>query len=101
MADDDSKVAAAAAAPKADGEEVEGADEAAPPPPPDLKLEDISEGTNDRGTIPKAKFIDDVDEFASSFQPPASAELLIGAYTELHSKYKAFESNFIQKSEFA
>jgi hypothetical protein len=64
--------------------------------PPDLKLEDISDGMNERG-IPKAKFITDVAEFAASFQPEASAELLIGAYTDLHSKYKQKEYSSTQK----
>jgi hypothetical protein len=58
--------------------------------PPDLKLEDISEGFNER-QIPKAKFVEDIGAFAASFQPEASAELLIGAYTDLHSKYKQKE----------
>jgi prefoldin subunit 5 len=62
-----------------------------------MTFEDISDGRNERG-IPVAKFIDDVDEFANSFTPPASAELLIGAYDNLHSKYKHFESTFVQKS---
>lgn len=66
--------------------------------PPDLKLEDISDGFNER-SIPRAKFIDDVEVFASSFQPPASAELLIGAYTDLHSKYKQREFGSTQKRE--
>jgi len=59
----------------------------------------ITDGENDRG-IPVVKFIDDVDLFADSFSPPASAELLIGAYSELHSKFKTFETSLTQKSMF-
>jgi hypothetical protein len=66
--------------------------------PPDLKLEDISDGFNERG-IPQAKFIEDVAAFASSFVPEASAELLIGAFTDLHSKYKQREFASTQKRE--
>lgn len=64
--------------------------------PPDLKLEDISDGFNERG-IPRAKFIEDIGGFAASFQPEASAELLIGAFTDLHSKYKQTEYGSMQK----
>lgn len=59
---------------------------------PDMSLLDITEGSNERG-IPVAKFIDQVEEFTQSFNPPASAELLIGAYTQLFQKYKTFEGN--------
>jgi len=57
----------------------------------------ITDGENDRGTIPVVKFIDDVDLFADSFSPPASAEILIGAYSEFHSKLKTFETSLTQK----
>lgn len=63
---------------------------------PDLRLSDICEGENER-KIPRVKFIEDVGAFADSFDPPLSAELLLGAYTELHGKYKAFEASFTQK----
>jgi len=56
----------------------------------------ITDGENDR-EIPVVKFIDDVDLFADSFSPPASAEILIGAYSELHSKFKTFETSLTQK----
>jgi len=59
----------------------------------------ITDGANDRGTIPAVKFIDDVDLFADSFSPPASAEILIGAYSELHSKFKTFETSLTQKRQ--
>lgn len=68
--------------------------------PPDLKLEDISDGFNDRG-IPRAKFIEDVAVYAASFQPEASPELLIGAFTDLHSKYKQREFASTQKRELS
>lgn len=63
---------------------------------PDMSLLSITDGENERG-IPVVKFIDDVGAFADSFTPPASAELLIGAYTELHSKFKTYEISLTQK----
>eukprot|EP00536_Pseudo-nitzschia_multiseries_P001385 jgi/Psemu1/180947/e_gw1.18.6.1 len=63
-----------------------------------LSLRSITEGDNDRG-IPHVKFIDDVDAYANSFSPPSSAELLIGAYSELHSKFKTFETSLAQKKQ--
>lgn len=64
----------------------------------DMSLLSITSGENARG-IPVVKFIDDVGEFSNSFQPPASAELIIGAYSELHSKFKTFETSLTQKSK--
>ena len=64
-----------------------------------MSLLSITDGENDRG-IPIVKFIVDVDEFANSFTPPSSAELLIGAYSELHSKFKTFETSLTQKSTY-
>ena len=66
---------------------------------PDMSLLSITDGENERG-IPIVKFIDNVGEFAESFTPPASAELLIGAYTELHSKFKTYEISLTQKREY-
>lgn len=63
-----------------------------------ISLLSITDGENDRG-IPNVKFIDDVDVFSNSFTPPASAELLIGAYSELHSKFKTFETSLTQKRQ--
>jgi hypothetical protein len=60
---------------------------------------DITDGENER-KIPAAKFIDDIGAFSESFQPPASAELLIGAYSELHNKYKTFEVTLTRKRTF-
>ena len=67
-------------------------------PQPDMSLVDITDGENER-KIPRVKFPEDVEAFANSFSPPASAELLIGAYTELHNKFKSFEANLEQKSK--
>jgi len=66
---------------------------------PDMSLLSITDGENERG-IPVVKFIDDVGAFAESFTPAASAELLIGAYTELHSKFKTYEISLSQKRTF-
>lgn len=78
---------AATAAPKAKEEEEV----------PNLNLSHITERDDTERGIPLAKFIDDVDEFASSFNPPASAELLIGAYSELMNRYRVFEARLSQK----
>ena len=67
-------------------------------PVEDMSLLSITDGENARG-IPFVKFIDDVEAFANSFSPPASAEILIGAYSELHSKFKTFETSLTQKSK--
>jgi prefoldin subunit 5 len=61
-----------------------------------ISLESITEGRNARG-IPNAKFVEDIDSFANSFNPPASPELLIGAYSDLYSKFKAYEQQLSQK----
>lgn len=63
---------------------------------PDLNLSHITDGDSSRG-IPMAKFIDNVEEFASSFEPPAQAELLIGAYSDLMNRYRLYESKLSQK----
>lgn len=61
-----------------------------------ISLDSITEGKNARG-IPAAKFLEDIDLFASSFAPPASPELLIGAYSDLYSKFKAYEQQLASK----
>ena len=43
------------------------------------------------------KFIEDIEDFSTSFKPKASAELLIGAFSELFSKFKAYETNLQNK----
>ena len=63
---------------------------------PSISLLDITEGDNERG-IPKAKFIDDVGSFSVSFQPEASAEILIGAYSDLRVKYRTYEAQLQQR----
>lgn len=61
-----------------------------------ISLDSITDGKNDRG-IPATRFIDDIDIFANTFDPPATAELLIGAYSDLYSKFKAYEQQLDQK----
>lgn len=64
-----------------------------------LTLQAVTDGTTERG-IPVVKYIEgDISEFANQFSPPASAELLIGAYTDLFSKFKTLEARMIQKCE--
>jgi hypothetical protein len=66
-------------------------------PQTDMSLLSITDGENPRG-IPYVKFIEDVEAFANTFTPPSSAELLIGAYSELHQKFKTYETSLQQKS---
>ena len=61
-----------------------------------ISLQNIIDGTNER-SIPKTKFIEDIDMFSGSFDPPASPELLIGAYSDLHSKFKQIEQQLTEK----
>ncbi len=65
-------------------------------PVANISLQNIIDGTNER-SIPKTKFIDDIDMFSGSFDPPASSELLIGAYSDLHSKFKQIEQQLTEK----
>lgn len=52
-------------------------------------------------TIPKVKFIDDISHYILSFTPKiVTAELLIGAYTQLHTKYKLSETSLLRKRMF-
>lgn len=66
---------------------------------PNMSIQSIIEGDNERG-IPHAKFIDDVDVFSATFDPPASAELLIGAYSDLIAQYRNFETQLNQKGTY-
>jgi hypothetical protein len=66
---------------------------------PDLKLEVILDGQSDRG-IPIVKFLEDIDAFSKSFTPPLQAELLIGAYSDLFSKFKSYEASLTQKRKY-
>jgi hypothetical protein len=61
------------------------------PSPPDPPL------PNPPTSIPQVRFIEDIDEFAASFKPAASVELLIGAFSDLFSKFKAYETNLANK----
>ena len=65
---------------------------------PNMSMQNILDGDNERG-IPTAKFIDDVGAFSQSFTPPASAELLIGAYSDLITQYRNFETQLNHKRE--
>lgn len=64
-----------------------------------LKLESITDGANEHG-VPKVLFVDDITTFAKSFDPPASAELMIGAFSDLFGKFKTYETSLMQKSEW-
>jgi hypothetical protein len=68
-------------------------------PVANLQLESITDGQNERG-IPIVKFIDDIGAFCETFEPPASAELLIGAYSDLFAKFKSYEGSLTQKREW-
>uniref|UniRef100_A0A7S3Q0Q6 Prefoldin subunit 3 n=1 Tax=Chaetoceros debilis TaxID=122233 RepID=A0A7S3Q0Q6_9STRA len=50
------------------------------------------------GAVPKARFIEDIDAFSTSFDPPASAELMIGAYSDLFGKLKTLEESLAQRA---
>jgi hypothetical protein len=63
-----------------------------------LGVDSITDGSNGRG-IPKVKFVEDIGDFAETFDPPASTEILIGAFSDLYAKYKSSENMLIQKSE--
>lgn len=65
-----------------------------------LTLESLTEEAKTSSGIPAVRFIEDIDTFSNSFTPPASAELLIGAYSDLFSRYKRIEENLNQKSKF-
>mmetsp|Transcript_12931 Transcript_12931/g.23409 ORF Transcript_12931/g.23409 Transcript_12931/m.23409 type:complete len:182 (-) Transcript_12931:309-854(-) len=65
--------------------------------PNNISMDSVVEGTTDRG-IPIVKYIEDIGGFAEQFTPPASAELLIGAYTDLFSKFKTYEARLTQKT---
>jgi prefoldin subunit 5 len=64
-----------------------------------ISLESLTEGQNERD-IPAVRFLDDIGAFADQFTPPASPELLIGAYSDIFSKFKAYETTLSQRSEF-
>jgi hypothetical protein len=49
--------------------------------------------------IPKVRFIEDITQYVQSFPSPyiVTAELLIGAFTQLHTKYKLSETSLLRK----
>ena len=61
-----------------------------------LSFESITEGVNDRD-IPIVKFVENIDSFSSSFDPPASAELMIGSFTDLFGKMKSVEQTMANR----
>jgi prefoldin subunit 5 len=66
---------------------------------PDLSLVNITNGQNERG-IPLVLFLEDITAFSESFTPPASAELLIGAYSDLFGKFKGYEASLTQRRKY-
>ena len=67
--------------------------------PANLSLEDITDGQNERG-IPLVRFLEDITAFSDSFTPPATAELLIGAYSDLFGKFKGYEASLTQRRKW-
>jgi len=63
-----------------------------------LSFQDITEGLSERD-IPKVKFIEDITQFSTSFEPSASAELMIGAFSDLFGKLKAVEGTLSQRAK--
>jgi hypothetical protein len=61
-----------------------------------LSFQSITEGFTSRD-IPKVKFIEDIDAFSQSFDPPASAELMIGAFSDFFAKLKGVEGTLAQR----
>ena len=66
--------------------------------PPTITHLDGENDTYQSTNIPKVKFIDDISQYIQSFTPKiVTAELLIGAYTQLHTKYKLSETSLLRK----
>ena len=63
-----------------------------------LSFQSITEGFTSRD-IPKVKFIEDIDAFSNSFHPPASAELMIGAFSDFFGKLKGVEGTLAQRGK--
>lgn len=63
-----------------------------------LKLESITDGSNENG-VPKVKFVEDITSFVNTFEPPASAELMIGAFSDIFGKFKTYEGSLAQRSK--
>ena len=84
------------------GDETKNESESVIPQPAvsSLDLRSITDGSSQTG-IPQVRFVQDIGAFADTFSPPASPELLIGAFSELFAKYKNYETSLIQKSSFS
>mmetsp|Transcript_4315 Transcript_4315/g.8272 ORF Transcript_4315/g.8272 Transcript_4315/m.8272 type:complete len:202 (+) Transcript_4315:69-674(+) len=63
-----------------------------------LSFQSITDGFSSRD-IPKVKFIEDIDAFSQSFDPPASAELMIGAFSDFFGKLKGVEGTLAQRAK--
>ncbi len=63
-----------------------------------LSFQSITDGMASRD-IPKVKFVEDIEGFSNSFDPPASVELMIGAFSDLFGKMKAIEGTLAQRCE--
>ncbi len=63
-----------------------------------LSFGDITDGVSPRD-IPKVKFIEDITAFSNTFDPPASSELMIGAFSDLFGKMKNVEQTLAQRGE--
>ena len=61
-----------------------------------LSIESITDGVSERG-IPNVKFVEEIDSFSKSFNPPASAELMIGAFSDIFGKMKGVEGTLGQR----
>ena len=64
-----------------------------------LSFGDITDGVSPRD-IPKVKFIEDITAFSNTFDPPASSELMIGAFSDLFGKMKNVEQTLAQRGEY-
>mmetsp|Transcript_32244 Transcript_32244/g.47434 ORF Transcript_32244/g.47434 Transcript_32244/m.47434 type:complete len:225 (-) Transcript_32244:93-767(-) len=62
-----------------------------------LNLSSITVKSDNPREIPAVIFVEDITAFAKTFTPAASAELLIGAFSDLYGKYKAYEGSLAQK----
>jgi len=65
-----------------------------------LDITSITEGmaSTSASAIPKVKFIEDIEGFSNSFDPPASVELMIGAFSDLFGKMKGLEVTMNQRA---
>lgn len=63
-----------------------------------LSFGDITDGVSPRD-IPKVKFIEDITAFSNTFDPPASSELMIGAFSDLFGKMKNVEQTLAQRAK--